>query len=57
VGFISSLVSQSARKEALRARQTGRSLAFVFRVLTRHGLSWLMKLTYSSFSMCGFGIS
>jgi len=55
--FISILVSRCTREEALRARQIGLSLAFVFRVVLLFGLTWLMKLTYSLFSIFGVGIS
>ena len=55
--FISVLVSRCAPKEALRARQIGLSLAFVFRILMLFTLTWLMKLTYPLFSIFGMGIS
>jgi predicted tellurium resistance membrane protein TerC len=55
--FISILVSRCARREALRARQIGLSLAFVFRVLMLFSLTSLMTLTYSLFSIFGVGIS
>jgi len=55
--FISILVSRCSPKEALRARQIGLALAFVFRVAMLFGLTWLMKLTYPLFSAVGVGIS
>jgi predicted tellurium resistance membrane protein TerC len=55
--FISILVSRCAPKEALRARRLGLSLAFIFRVAMLFGLTWLMKLTYSLFSIFGVDIS
>jgi len=55
--FISILVSRCTREQALRARQIGLSLAFVFRVVMLFGLTWLMKLTYSLFTIFGVGIS
>src|SRR5580692_5998604 len=57
VVFISILVSRCTRDQALRARQIGLSLAFVFRVAMLFALTWLMKLTYSLFSIFGIGIS
>jgi predicted tellurium resistance membrane protein TerC len=57
VVFISILVSRCTREQALRARQIGLSLAFVFRVVMLFGLTWLMKLTYSLFTIFGVGIS
>ena len=55
--FISVLVSRCPREQARRARQLGLSLAFVFRVVMLFGLTWLMKLTYSLFSVFTIGIS
>ena len=55
--FISILVSRCSPREALRARQIGLSLAFVFRVVMLFGLTWLMKLTYPLFSVVDVGIS
>jgi len=55
--FISILVSRCSPRQALRARQIGLSLAFVFRVAMLFGLTWLMKLTYPLFSAVGVGIS
>src|ERR1044071_5861650 len=55
--FISILVSRCSPKEALRARQIGLSLAFIFRVAMLFTLTWLMKLTYPLFSVFGTGIS
>jgi predicted tellurium resistance membrane protein TerC len=57
VVFISILVSRCSPDQALRARQIGLSLAFVFRVAMLFGLTWLMKLTYPLFSIFGIGIS
>jgi predicted tellurium resistance membrane protein TerC len=55
--FISILVSRCSPEQALRARQIGLSLAFIFRVAMLFGLTWLMKLTYPLFSIFGVGIS
>src|ERR1700704_1152608 len=55
--FISILVSRCSPDQALRARQIGLALAFVFRVAMLFGLTWLMKLTYPLFSILGIGIS
>jgi predicted tellurium resistance membrane protein TerC len=55
--FISILVSRCPPKQALRARQIGLGLAFVFRVAMLFMLTWLMKLTYPLFSVFGNGIS
>ena len=57
VVFISILVSRCTPKQALRARQIGLTLAFVFRVVMLFGLTFLMKLTHSLFSILGIGIS
>ena len=57
VVFISILVSRCTREQALRARQIGLSLAFVFRVVMLFSLTSLMQLTYSLFSIFGVGIS
>ena len=57
VVFISILVSRCSPKEALRARQIGLSLAFVFRIAMLFGLTWLMKLTDALFSVFEVGIS
>ena len=57
VVFISILVSRCSPKQALRARQIGLSLAFVFRVAMLFGLTFLMKLTYPLVSVVGMGIS
>jgi predicted tellurium resistance membrane protein TerC len=51
VVFISILVSRCSPERALRARQIGLSLAFVFRVLMLFGLTWLMKLTEPVFAV------
>jgi predicted tellurium resistance membrane protein TerC len=55
--FISILVSRCGPEQALRARQIGLSLAFVFRVVMLFGLTWLMRLTFPLFSLFGVGIS
>src|ERR1700754_4271964 len=55
--FISILVSRCPPKEALRARQIGLLLAFVFRIAMLFMLPWLMQLTYPLFSVFGAGIS
>jgi hypothetical protein len=57
VVFISILVSRCTREQALRARQIGLSLAFVFRVVMLFSLTSLMKLTYSLFPIFRIGIS
>ena len=57
VVFISILVSRCPPDQALRARQIGLSLAFVFRIAMLFGLTWLMTLTYPLFSVFGIGIS
>src|SRR5215813_6319583 len=55
--FISVLTSRCEPKDARRARQIGLSLAFVFRIMMLFGLTWLMGLTGSLFSLFGIGIS
>ena len=55
--FISILVTRCSPQQALRARQIGLSLAFIFRVAMLFTLTWLMKLTYPLFSVFGIGIS
>src|ERR1043166_7788890 len=55
--FISILVSRCSPQQALRARQIGLSLAFIFRVAMLFTLTWLMKLTYPLFATFGVGIS
>ena len=57
VVFISILVSRCSPKEALRARQIGLSLAFIFRIAMLFGLTFLMKLTYPLVSFFGIDIS
>jgi predicted tellurium resistance membrane protein TerC len=57
VVFISILVSRCSPDQALRARQIGLSLAFIFRIAMLFGLTWLMKLTYPLFSIFDVGIS
>ena len=51
VVFISILVSRCSPEKALRARQIGLSLAFIFRIVMLFGLTWLMKLTEPVFSV------
>ena len=55
--FIAVLVSRCDPKQAKRARQIGLSLAFVFRVLLLVGLTWVMGLTASLFSLFGHDFS
>jgi len=55
--FISILVSRCSPERALRARQIGLLLAFIFRVAMLFGLTFLMKLTYPVFSLLGIDIS
>ena len=55
--FISILVARCSPKEALRARQIGLALAFIFRVAMLFTLTWLMKLTFPLFSVFGIAIS
>ena len=55
--FISILVSRCSPEQALRARQIGLALAFVFRIAMLFTLTWLMKLTHPLFSVVGIGIS
>jgi predicted tellurium resistance membrane protein TerC len=55
--FISILVSRCSPKEALRARQIGLSLAFIFRVAMLFMLTWLMKLTYPVVTVAGVEVS
>jgi predicted tellurium resistance membrane protein TerC len=55
--FISILVSRCNARQAVRARQIGLSLAFLFRIAMLFGLTALMKLTYPLFSVFGMGIS
>src|SRR6478736_3684557 len=57
VVFISILVARCSPAQALRARQIGLSLAFIFRIAMLFGLTFLMKLTYPLFSLFGIGIS
>jgi predicted tellurium resistance membrane protein TerC len=55
--FLSILVSRCSPEQALRARQIGLALAFIFRVAMLFTLTWLMKLTYPLFTVFGTGIS
>jgi len=55
--FISILVSRCSPEQALRARQIGLALAFIFRVAMLFTLTWLMKLTYPLFTVFDTGIS
>jgi len=55
--FISILVSRCSPERALRARQIGLALAFVFRIAMLFTLTWLMKLTHPLFSAAGMEVS
>jgi predicted tellurium resistance membrane protein TerC len=55
--FISILVSRCSPERALRARQIGLGLAFVFRIAMLFTLTWLMHLTHPLFSVFGIAIS
>jgi predicted tellurium resistance membrane protein TerC len=55
--FISIVVSRCSPEQALRARQIGLSLAFIFRVAMLFTLTWLMKLSTPLFTVFGVGIS
>src|SRR3954467_12264200 len=55
--FISVLTSRCEPKDALRARQIGLSLAFVFRIAMLAGLTWLIRLTAPVITLFGMGIS
>jgi predicted tellurium resistance membrane protein TerC len=55
--FISILVSRCSPHQALRARQIGLSLAFIFRIAMLFTLTWLMKLTHPLFTVFSIGIS
>jgi predicted tellurium resistance membrane protein TerC len=55
--FISVLTSRCEPKDALRARQIGLSLAFVFRIIMLMGLTWLMGLTAPVFTAAGRAVS
>ncbi len=57
VVFISILVSRCSPERALRARQIGLALAFIFRIAMLFALTWLMMLTYPLFSIFSIGIS
>src|ERR1041384_7763770 len=57
VVFISILVSRCSPQQALRARQIGLSLAFVFRVAMLFGLTLLSRLTYPLVTFIGIEIS
>jgi predicted tellurium resistance membrane protein TerC len=57
VVFISILVSRCSPEKALRARQIGLSLAFIFRIAMLFGLTWLMQLTAPIFELFGAGVS
>jgi predicted tellurium resistance membrane protein TerC len=54
--FISILGSRCAPDQALRARQVGLSLAFVFRIVMLFGLTWLIPCFPSSVSEFDFHI-
>lgn len=55
--FISVLVSRLPEKSAKLARQIGLTLAFVFRVVMLAGLTWIMGLTATLFTVAGVDIS
>jgi predicted tellurium resistance membrane protein TerC len=55
--FISVLTSRCEPKDALRARQIGLSLAFVFRIAMLAGLTWLTRLRAPVITLFGMGIS
>jgi predicted tellurium resistance membrane protein TerC len=55
--FISVLTSRCDAKDALRARQIGLSLAFIFRIVMLAGLTWLMGLTAPLFTLFSMVIS
>ena len=57
VVFISILVSRLDEKQALRARQVGLAMAFVFRIVMLAGLTWLMGLTATVFAVAGVEFS
>src|SRR5690349_1768837 len=55
--FISVLTSRCEPKDALRARQIGLSLAFVFRIAPLASLTWLIRLREPVVTLFGTGIS
>jgi predicted tellurium resistance membrane protein TerC len=55
--FISVLTSRCEPKDALRARQIGLSLAFVFRIALLASLTWLIRLREPVVTLFGTGIS
>jgi predicted tellurium resistance membrane protein TerC len=55
--FISLLTARLPPRRARRARAIGLSLAFLFRVLLLAGLTWLMRLTETLFTVQGRTIS
>ncbi len=55
--FISVLVARCSETQALRARQIGLSLAFVFRIVLLAGLTWIMKLTEPVFEVFDYDFS
>jgi predicted tellurium resistance membrane protein TerC len=55
--FISILVGRCSPEQALRARQLGLALAFIFRIVMLFGLTFLMKLTYPLVTIFGIAIS
>src|SRR3954464_13066135 len=57
VVFISILVARCSPEQALRARQIGLSLAFIFRIAMLFMLTWLMKLTYPVVTVAGVEVS
>jgi predicted tellurium resistance membrane protein TerC len=57
VVFISVLVSRLDPKSAERARKIGLALALIFRIVLLFGLTWLMGLTETIFSIFGEQLS
>jgi predicted tellurium resistance membrane protein TerC len=55
--FISVLTSRLDEARARRARQSGLSLAFIFRIIMLAGLTWLMQLTAPLVTLFGTDIS
>jgi predicted tellurium resistance membrane protein TerC len=55
--FISLLVSRLDEKHAIRARQIGLSLAFIFRIILLGGLTWMMRLTAPVLQLLEFKLS
>jgi predicted tellurium resistance membrane protein TerC len=55
--FISILTGSLDARQAVRARQIGLSLAFLFRILMLFTLTWLARLATPLFGVFGMGIS